>query len=121
MKVNLRVKSNKGFTLIELMIVIAIIGILAAIAVPQFSAYRTKGYNTSARADVKNAFTSAQSFFSDSPTASVDLATLSNYGFRSSSNVNATASGDMNSLNIGARHGSGDTTYRTDSSGTISP
>jgi len=38
-------ENEKGFILIELMIVIAIIGILAAIDIPQFSAYRTKSYN----------------------------------------------------------------------------
>ena len=37
-------KNNKGFTLIELMIVIAIVGILAAIAIPQFQKYSNQQY-----------------------------------------------------------------------------
>jgi type IV pilus assembly protein PilA len=59
-------KSNKkGFTLIELLIVVAIIAILAAIAIPQFSAYRKRGYNASANSDLRNLRTSEEALYAD--------------------------------------------------------
>jgi type IV pilus assembly protein PilA len=57
--------NRKGFTLIELMIVIAIIGILAAIAIPQFAAYRAKSYNSAAQSDLRNVKTNLEAFFAD--------------------------------------------------------
>lgn len=51
---------NRGFTLIELMVVIAIVGILAAIAIPQFSKYREKTYIAMALNDLRNVMTAEE-------------------------------------------------------------
>jgi type IV pilus assembly protein PilA len=63
--------SKNGFTLIELLIVVAIIAILAAIAIPQFSAYRTKAYNSAAVSDLrymKTCLEGAQAEYQQYPT-----------------------------------------------------
>ena len=61
----LRGNNEKGFTLIELMIVIAIIGILAAIAIPNFIAYRDKAFCASVEQDAKSILSALSCYFSE--------------------------------------------------------
>ena len=56
-------RNQKGFTLIELMIVIAIIGILAAIAIPNFIEYRNKSYCSRAESDANSIAAALADYF----------------------------------------------------------
>jgi len=71
--------NNKGFTLIELMIVIAIIGILAAIAIPNFIAYRNKSFCSRAESDANNIAGSIADYFAIPTHTAIDDASYKAY------------------------------------------
>ena len=81
---------SEGFTLIELLIVVVIIGILAAIAIPQFSSTKEKSFDATAKSDLRNLMTSQEGYLFDNGTYASSTAALeTEESFNVSSRVSA--------------------------------
>ena len=72
----LKKKKEKGFTLIELMIVVAIIGILAAIAIPNFMRYQAKAKQSEAKANLGSIYTSEVTYRAENDTYTATIGNL---------------------------------------------
>lgn len=70
------IKGNRGFTLIELMVALAIVAILAAIAVPAFASYKDSAFDSRSASDLRNVMVAEEGYYVDNDTYTTDIGDL---------------------------------------------
>ncbi len=96
------VHSRCGFTLIELLIAVVIIGILAAVAIPQFASTKENAFDATAVADLRGAILAIEAYYADNMTYPSNITDLS---FTLSPNITFTKFDlETNSVHIHVEH-----------------
>ena len=119
-------KNVKGLTLIELLIVMTIIGILAAIAMPKMNEYKLRTHNNDAKVSLHNIYLACKAYWADnagSDPCSIDIAKQEPYGFNAPINVVITVTPGKDietNFEATAKHNNSNTTYTIDENDNIS-
>ena len=117
-------KSVEGFTLIEMLIVIAIIGILAAIAIPQFNQYKIRAYDAHSKQALKDMHLLCNAYWLDTDAEQgCDLPKIkeATYGFNQNADVVATLPpSPQDNFCASAKHNDSPNTFSIDSASLIS-
>jgi prepilin-type N-terminal cleavage/methylation domain-containing protein len=82
--------ADAGMTLLELLVVVAVLGILASIAIQQVSLYRARAIDASMRSDLKNAALAMENYYGELLAYPSTEASITLYGYRKTSGVSMT-------------------------------
>src|SRR3990172_3028290 len=83
-------RQTKGFTLVEVLMVVAIIGILATIAIPQFITYRATAIDSQMKSALKNAAVAMESYFAERQSYPTTVTAITAVGFNPTAGVTLT-------------------------------
>jgi len=117
-----RARGEHGFTLIEILVVVMIIGILAAIAIPSFLSQSSKSRDAAAKVMGRTAQQAIETYYTDAKSYNTDAATLRGIEPALNNAVNLTVSGTIDSYTISndsTANPTGTFTVKRDSAGKI--
>ncbi len=77
----LRKKLQEGFTLVEILIVVVIIGILASVAIPTYLDYVKRSYAADAKVNIKNIVENSEIYLQENGTPPSDIQTMQDEGY----------------------------------------
>lgn len=115
--------NKKGFTLIELITVIGIIGVLAAISIPFYAQYKARAYDADVKSHLHNVFLACKGYWADegpNSNCTIPIAKSTTYGYIQTTNITIVASGGEITFASTASHADSGNSYSIDSLGSIS-
>ncbi len=82
-----KTSSARGFTLVEILVAVAVVALLAAIAIPQFMIYRREAVDAEMKSDLRNASVAIEAYYAKQTVLPASLAEIAGYGFHPSDGV----------------------------------
>ncbi|NIQ01129.1 MAG: prepilin-type N-terminal cleavage/methylation domain-containing protein [Nitrospinaceae bacterium] len=114
--------AQQGFTIIELLVTMAIIGLLAAVAIPAFAQYKARAYDSETKSHLHNIYLACKGYWVDSGAGNdctVSVASGTSYGYIQTSEINITATGNEATFSSSAFNINSGNTFTINAAGNI--